>query len=100
MTAKDGDLRERSETVRQAIRAALRNAVLSAHEISAAIGIREREIPAHLESIERGAKRRNERFIVDPARCEQCDFVFKKRERLATPSRCPACKSERIHPPK
>lgn len=31
-----------------------------------------------------------------PARCRSCDFVFKERSMLKTPSRCPRCKSERI----
>src|ERR1041384_2977456 len=88
----------RTETVRQAIRAALKEAALTAHELSAAVGVREREIAGHLESIERGAKRRGERFIVEAARCEACDFFLKKRDRLASQSRCPSCKSERIHP--
>ena len=30
------------------------------------------------------------------AECTACDFVFRKRDRLNTPSRCPECKSERI----
>src|SRR5690349_4795312 len=100
--AADDDrlLPSRSETVRQAIRAALRAATLTAHELSAAVGVREREMVGHLESIERGAKHRGERFVIDAARCEACAFVFKKRERLAAPSRCPSCKSERIHPPR
>jgi len=91
---------ERSETVRRSIRDALANAALTAHEISAVVGVRERDIAGHLASIERGAKHRGERFVGEPARCEQCEFVFKQRERLSTPSRCPECRSERIHPPK
>jgi len=91
---------ERTETVRQSIREALTRAVLTAHEISAVVGIRERDVAGHLASIERGAKHRGERFVVEPSRCEECDFVFKKRERLSAPSRCPACRSERIHPPR
>lgn len=91
---------ERGETVRQSIRDALADGALTALEISGAVGIPERDVAGHLASIERGAKHRGERFVVEPARCEGCGFVFKKRERLSTPSRCPACRSERIHPPR
>jgi transcriptional regulator len=89
----------RNETVRQAIRETIREASLTAHEISEVVGIREREVAAHLASIERGAKHSGERLLTEPARCEPCGFVFQTRERLTTPSRCPKCKSERIHPP-
>ncbi len=30
------------------------------------------------------------------AECTSCHFVFRKRDRMNTPSRCPKCKSERI----
>ena len=35
---------------------------------------------------------------VIPARCKQCDFVFSE-EKLAKPSRCPACKATRLYEP-
>jgi predicted Zn-ribbon and HTH transcriptional regulator len=100
MTSRDdGAPPPRSETVRQAIREALSDASLTAHEISEVVGIREREVAAHLASIERSAKHHGERLVVEPARCEPCGFVFQSREKLTAPSRCPKCKSERIHPP-
>jgi predicted Zn-ribbon and HTH transcriptional regulator len=96
----DRDPPARGDTVRQAIREAIRDAALTAHEISEVVGIREREVAAHLASIERSAKHQSERLVVEPARCEPCGFVFQSREKLTTPSRCPKCKSERIHPPR
>ena len=89
----------RTETVRRAIHDALVEEPLTAHELSFRVGVPERDVAEHLESIERSAKRHGERFIVEPARCAECEFVFRKRERLKAPSRCPVCKSERIHPP-
>jgi len=97
---KDTDPPPRSETIRRTIHDALTEGAFSAHELSAMAGIPERDVASHLESIVRSAKRHGEQFIVEPARCEVCDFLFRKRERLATPSRCPVCKSERVHPPK
>jgi predicted Zn-ribbon and HTH transcriptional regulator len=100
MTSRDDGVPARGETVRQAIREALSGASLSAHEISEVVGIKEREVAAHLASIERSAKHHGERLVVEPARCEPCGFVFQNREKLTAPSRCPKCKSERIHPPR
>jgi len=34
------------------------------------------------------------RLVVEPATCLGCGRVFRKRERLTAPSRCPDCKSE------
>lgn len=39
---------------------------------------------------------RNSRFVVEPSECLKCGFVFKKRDRLKTPGKCPVCKSEEI----
>jgi predicted Zn-ribbon and HTH transcriptional regulator len=33
-----------------------------------------------------------------PAECRACGFVFRKRERVRAPGRCPRCRSERIDP--
>jgi predicted Zn-ribbon and HTH transcriptional regulator len=38
------------------------------------------------------------RFFMEPARCQQCGFVFRERRRLTCPSRCPTCRSEAICP--
>jgi len=100
MTSKEDGAPARNETVRQAIREAIRDAALTVHEISEVVSIREREVAGHLASIERSAKHQGERLVVEPARCEPCGFVFQSREKLTTPSRCPKCKSERIHPPR
>jgi predicted Zn-ribbon and HTH transcriptional regulator len=37
--------------------------------------------------------------VVEPARCQVCGFVFKKRDRLTSPGRCPSCRSSRIEEP-
>jgi predicted Zn-ribbon and HTH transcriptional regulator len=60
----------------------------------------ERDVVGHLEHLERTAKARGETFIVEPARCDECDFVFKKRERLGRPSKCPKCRSTHLVPPR
>jgi predicted Zn-ribbon and HTH transcriptional regulator len=87
------------KTVRLSLAAALRGERLSAHALSGRVGIPEKDVAFHLEHLARSLARGRERLVVYPAACEDCGFVFKKRERLAGPSRCPLCKSERITPP-
>lgn len=65
-------------------------------DLSRAVSLTEKEVAEHLPHIDKSAKRRGQRFVVDPARCHRCDYVFKERTRTTTPSRCPACKNERI----
>jgi len=85
-------------TLRKKIAEALEGESFDLREISQLFGIKEKEILDHLNHIERSAHHRG--FTVEPASCQQCDFSFKKRTRLNTPSRCPVCKSEHISPPR
>ncbi|MFH0825598.1 MAG: hypothetical protein V2B18_22820, partial [Pseudomonadota bacterium] len=62
------------------------------------VGIREKEALEHLTHVVRSADN-SFTVIVEPARCLKCDFLFKKRERLTTPGKCPICRSEHISDP-
>ena len=90
----------RTETARQALRDALLRGSFTAHELSAEVGIAERDVTGHLEHIERTAKARGERLMMESPRCDACGFAFKKRERLGRPSRCPMCRSGHLVPPR
>jgi hypothetical protein len=90
--------RERGETVRQALEAALRDNALTARELSVLVSLPEREVAPHLEHLERSLPARGGRLLSEPARCQICEFRFEGRRRATRPSRCPECKSERIHP--
>ena len=85
-------------TLRKKIAEALERESLDLREISKLFGIKEKEVLDHLTHIEKLVHHRA--FTVEPASCQQCGFSFKKRTRLSTPSRCPACKSEHISPPR
>ena len=87
----------RSETVRREIVALLRGNSLTAREISERVRVQEREVLEHLEHIKIA---RHVGLVVEPALCMACDFVFKKRERLKGPGRCPVCRSEHLSQPK
>ena len=72
----------------------------TALEISSLAGLREKDVNGALERLERSLYARGQGLIVEPASYLGCGFVFRKRTRIATPSRCPVCKSERMDPPR
>jgi len=86
----------RQETVRQKIMSLLKGRELSAKDISSEVGISEREAYEHLEHIHRTT---HKYFLITPPACRKCGFVFRKRERLKKPGRCPVCRSELIQEP-
>ncbi len=85
-------------TPRKEIAKALEQEFLDLREISKMFHIKEREALDHLQHISRSA--RHKRFVIEPASCLDCGFVFKKRERLSTPGKCPLCKSSSISHPR
>lgn len=89
---------ERHETIRQKIISLLESNILSAKDISGEIGISEKEAYGHLEHIQRTIKR-NQTFVFAPSECKKCGFVFRKRDRLKKPGRCPVCREEAIREP-
>ncbi len=90
---------ERHGTIRQEIVSLLEGNTLSSREISANIGISEKDVYEHLEHIQRTINKKEHNLIVTPAVCKKCGFVFKKRERLKKPSKCPVCRNEIIGEP-
>jgi predicted Zn-ribbon and HTH transcriptional regulator len=94
--SRPGDLPERQVTIRAALRRVLGEGLFSAHEISGRVGISEKDVAEHLQHLSRSLKSGAERLDIEQARCESCGFVFKDRERLTRPSRCPRCKGERL----
>ncbi len=91
--------RERPETVRRRILALLSERPRSAKEISADVRIPEKEVCGHLEHLRMSLRREGRRIVVTPAECFACGFVFRKRERLGKPGRCPVCRGEAVSEP-
>jgi hypothetical protein len=87
------------DTVRKELIAALMEGPASARDLSAAAGIRERDVDGHLEHIKKSLSATGHRLIVTPAECKKCGFVFSKREKLKRPGKCPVCKGESIREP-
>lgn len=69
---------------------------MTAREISGELLIPERDVYEHLEHIRKTTSKGNSVLVVEPAACEACGFVFRKRGRLKTPGKCPMCRSESI----
>jgi hypothetical protein len=68
-------------------------------DISQELRISEKEALGHLEHIARSGAHGGRRLTITPASCNSCGYVFKKRQRLGKPGRCPVCKGEDISPP-
>jgi hypothetical protein len=90
---------ERYGTIRQEMIALLEGRTLSARDISADAAIPVREVYEHLDHIQRTLHKGGKEFIVIPAECRKCGFVFRKRDRLTKPGKCPVCRSELIQEP-
>lgn len=87
---------DRHETVRREIMSLLAEAPMTAREISQQVGISERDVVDHLEHIKAALR---DRLQVDPPVCIGCGFVFRKRDRLKAPGKCPVCRGEHISKP-
>jgi predicted Zn-ribbon and HTH transcriptional regulator len=94
------DLPGRQSTIREALRRALVEGPLTARDLSARVGIPEKEVAGHLEHLGRSVRASGQRLAVDPARCVGCGFEFRERTRLSRPSRCPRCRGQRLTPPR
>lgn len=77
----------------------LRGGPLSSRDLSGLLGIREKDVSAHLEHLVRSLKRGDERLHVEPAEYLSCGYVFADRKRLTQPSACPKCRAQRIKAP-
>jgi len=86
-------------SLRQRITELLEEREMGARELSVALGIPEKEVYAHLPHVARSAGGRNRRFLVTPAQCRTCGYLFRERRRLTRPGRCPRCKRSYLRGP-
>jgi predicted Zn-ribbon and HTH transcriptional regulator len=82
-------------TRRQQIARLLRESPRTVLELSRIVKSPVKSVLIDLEHVRRGLKE-GDRWTVIPAECQGCGFVFRERERLNRPSRCPKCRSEEI----
>jgi predicted Zn-ribbon and HTH transcriptional regulator len=71
----------------------------SARELSAELGIPEKEVCDHLTHVQKTMGHQEVHLLIEPAVCLKCGFAFSKRGRLNRPGKCPACKGQQISPP-
>lgn len=90
---------ERKFSPRRAIIELLQGAAHSAKQISTKVGLPEKQVYGHLEHVKKTLGAEGKRLVIKPAVCNSCGFIFKKRERLKAPSRCPLCRGESIQEP-
>lgn len=85
---------ERTLTVRQQIIDYLDGAPVSIGMLSAEVGLSEKQLYEHLESLQKQVK-----LSIKPACCGKCGFEFKDRRRTRKPGKCPRCKSTYMQEP-
>ena len=86
-------------TLRQQIMARLKIQPMDRRQLSQTLGISEKEADRHLPHVAKSAVARGMIWTVRPAICENCSYIFKNRQRLDPPGRCPACRQSRIRGP-
>ncbi len=89
----------RAQTLRDALRRALRAGPATAKDLSFDVGLREKDVAEHLAHLARSLEHRGERLVVEPPSCVACGYTFQDRSRLTRPGACPKCRSTRIDPP-
>ena len=90
---------EHGQTPRERLLHALSAEPLSARSLSQLVSLSEREVFDHLQFLQKTLKTRGQRLVLTPATCLDCQFVFRKRERLTRPGRCPVCRRTHLSEP-
>jgi predicted Zn-ribbon and HTH transcriptional regulator len=85
-----------SPTIRQVLASVLESRELSAAELARELVLTPGEVENHLGHLKRSHK---DRLRLSPARCQDCGYVFRKRDRLDAPGRCPRCRGQRVEGP-
>jgi predicted Zn-ribbon and HTH transcriptional regulator len=90
---------DRSQSARELLIQTLCAEPLTVRDLSQMAGLSEREVLDHMQHLQKSLKAQNRRLVMRPATCLDCHFVFKKRERLARPGKCPVCRSTHVSRP-
>ena len=86
-------------TIRHRIIDLLNLQEMDARQLSAQLGIQEKEVIDHLGHIARSVAAKGKKLRIRPAECLLCGFAFDSRQRFTRPSRCPQCKKSHLRSP-
>ena len=62
------------------------------------LGLGRRDVEDDLRHMIRSARAAGHRVVIEPAKCRACGYTFGE-DKLAKPSRCPACRSTWLFEP-
>ncbi|MDB9823480.1 transcriptional regulator [Deltaproteobacteria bacterium] len=85
-------------THRQNLMELLSQGTFTLQDLSVEMRLSMKEVLHHLKHV-RKSVRPPFGFIIEPAGCLNCGFVFKEREKLHSPGKCPMCRSSHISEP-
>ena len=85
-------------THRQNLIELLSDGPFTLHELSSEVHLSTREVLDHLDHV-RKSVHPPRKFIIEPAGCLNCGFVFKDRRKLHSPGKCPRCRCTHIKEP-
>jgi predicted Zn-ribbon and HTH transcriptional regulator len=83
-------------TLRKSLLDALSVQPRSVSSLARELGLKRGDVEDDLRHAIRSARAAGQLVVIEPARCRACGFTFGE-EKLAKPSRCPSCRSERLY---
>jgi predicted Zn-ribbon and HTH transcriptional regulator len=86
-------------TKRQEIIELLSVRTCTIQEISSKLHLSMREALDHMEHARKSVRAPQQRFIIIPAECLGCGFIFRERSKIHSPGKCPRCRSTHIQEP-
>jgi predicted Zn-ribbon and HTH transcriptional regulator len=92
-------MREADATTRQRLREALRERTMSPRDVADAFDTTPAVALDHVGHVARSLAEADEALLVAPPTCRECGFDDFD-DPLNRPSRCPACKCERVDDPR
>lgn len=87
------------QTIRQRIIVELRRQEMDLGRLAQMLALTEKEVLSHLPHVQKSVTAQGDRFSLRSACCDGCGYVFRTRQRISPPGRCPQCKQSRITGP-
>lgn len=84
-------------TRRQQIRQLLEDGFQTLESLARTFQIRVKDAE---QEVRHAVRSSGKKLRIEPAECRECGFVFRGRDRLGAPSRCPRCREEGVSPPR